>query len=86
MIKNNKGITLIALVVTIIILLILAVTGFYYGDLSVESSKFERLSSQMQTMQLKLNQLYEEKSKIDITGEDVAESNESFSVVEKKKY
>lgn len=84
MIKNNKGITLIALVVTIIILLILAVTGFYYGDLSVESSKFERLSSQMQTMQLKLNQLYEEKSKIDITGEDVAESNDSFSVVEKK--
>ena len=84
MIKNNKGITLIALVVTIIILLILAVTGFYYGDLSVESSKFERLSSQMQTMQLKLNQLYEEKSGIDITGEDVAESNDSFSVVEKK--
>ena len=84
MIKNNKGITLIALVVTIIILLILAVTGFYYGDLSVESSKFERLSSQMQTMQLKLNQLYEEKSEIDITGEDVAESNDSFSVVEKK--
>lgn len=84
MIKNNKGITLIALVVTIIILLILASAGFYYGDLSVESSKYQRLSSQMQAMQLKMNQLYEEKTEINISGENVDESNGSFSVVENK--
>ena len=60
MIKSNKGITLIALLVTIIIIIIVASIATYYGVKNIKATRFERLRSQIQTVQLKVNEMYEE--------------------------
>ena len=78
MINNNKGITLIALVVTIIIIMILASVGTYYGIENVENAKFQQAGVQIERMQLKVNELYEEyksKGTITVNSEEISIEN-----------
>lgn len=60
MLEKNKGVTLIALVVTVIVLLILASIGTYSGLDTVRSSKYYEAISELKIMQAKVNEIYEE--------------------------
>lgn len=60
-VKNNNGITLMALVITIIILIILASIGTYSGIQVVKSAQFTAFSTELKIMQTQVNKLYEEK-------------------------
>lgn len=60
MIKNNKGITLIALVVTVIVLIILVSIGTNSGLDTVKSSRYYEAISELKIMQTKVNEIYEE--------------------------
>ena len=58
--RNNKGITLIALVIMIIIILILASVGTTTGLDVIRQSKYNRAVAEMKVMQIKVNEMYEE--------------------------
>ena len=58
--KNNKGITLISLVVMIIIILILVTVGTTAGLDVIRQSKYNRAVAEMKVMQTKINEMYEE--------------------------
>lgn len=58
---NNNGITLMALVITIIILIILASIGTYSGIQVVKSARFTAFSTELKIMQTQVNKLYEDK-------------------------
>ncbi len=60
-VKNNKGITLMALVITIILLIILASIGIYSGRQVVKSAQFTAFSTELKIMQTQVNSLYEKK-------------------------
>lgn len=51
MLKNNKGVTLIALVVTIIVLLIIVSVGAYSGIATIEGSKAITFSMELKMLQ-----------------------------------
>lgn len=59
--KNEKGITLISLVVTIVIMLIIAGVATYSGMESIQSSKKSAFISEMEMIQAKVNSIYEER-------------------------
>ncbi len=65
--KNQNGITLVALAITVALLITLATVSIYSGVGIVSSSKLTTFTEQMKIMQTEINNLYE-KSK---TGEDV---------------
>ncbi len=56
--KNENGVTLIALTVTIIVLMILASVGVTNGISTIKSSNLTRFTSEMKTMQANINELY----------------------------
>lgn len=56
---NNRGITLAALVITIIILLILASVATYSGLNVVKFSKLTTFTTEMKIMQTKVNEIYQ---------------------------
>lgn len=56
--KNEKGVTLIALIVTIIVLLILASVGVTSGISTINSSKLTKFTAEMKKMQVNVNELY----------------------------
>ena len=57
---NEKAITLISLVITIVILLILATIGISTGIETINSSKLTKFNTEMKIMQLKANEWYDE--------------------------
>lgn len=57
--ENNEGITLVALVITIVIILILASVATYSGVNTIKSSEFTRFSAELKIMQTQVNELYE---------------------------
>ncbi len=57
--KSNKGITMVALVVTIIILAVVAGTIVYNGKKSIKSANRQQLISQLEMVQAKINVLAE---------------------------
>lgn len=57
--KREKGITLIALTITIIILLILASITIYSGISTIKSSKLNKFKQELEIMQSQVNLLYE---------------------------
>lgn len=61
--KNNKGITLITLIVTVIIMLILASVATYTGLNSIEQSRVVTFVSEMQVAQSRVNYIYEKRSR-----------------------
>lgn len=60
MLRNNKGITIIALVVTIIVLMILASVTTYTAVQTINDSKYYNAVSQLKLMQMNVNEKYEE--------------------------
>ncbi len=62
MLKDNKGITMVALVITVILLIILASITASSGLNTAEESKYYNAIAQIKTMQTKVNELYEEYS------------------------
>lgn len=59
--SNEKGITLIALVITIIILIILASIGINSGLSTIRSSKYIAFKNEMNLLQTKVNEIYSTK-------------------------
>ena len=57
--SKQKGITLIALIITIVVLLILASIATYSGIEIIESSKLQRFTAEMKIMQTQVNSLYD---------------------------
>ena len=49
--KNNKGITLISLIITIIVLIILATTAIYSGVSTINASKLTAFETELRIMQ-----------------------------------
>lgn len=60
MLKENKGITLIALAVTVLVLLILASIGVSGGIDAIKSSIYYEAVSEIRMLQAKVNEIYEE--------------------------
>lgn len=60
--KNNKAITLMSLVITIIILIILASVGTYSGIQVINSSKLTAFTTELKIMQTQVNKLYDERT------------------------
>lgn len=67
--KNAKGITLISLVVTIIILVILSSIITYSGLSSIRNNKFEKLRFEMEIVQANVNLWYQQY--IDVPNEEI---------------
>ena len=61
-VKNNKGITLIALTITIIILLILASITIYSGKESIKKAQLESLKNNMLLIKAKAKEYVEQAS------------------------
>lgn len=59
MIRENKGITLIALTITIIVLIILASVATYSGISTIKSSKLNKFKQELEIMQSEVQVLYE---------------------------
>ena len=57
--EKEKGITLIALVITILVLLILATIGVTSGIQSLNYSKFTKFTTELKLMQTEVNELYD---------------------------
>ena len=73
-ISNDKGVTLVALVITIVILLILASVAVGVGMETVETSKMMRFVSELELMQTKVNSLYDDYKagrKVNINGIEI---------------
>ena len=58
-VKNVNGITLIALVTTVIIILILSSVAIYSGKSIISSSKLTKFTAEMKIMQMQVNDLYD---------------------------
>lgn len=74
-INSAKGITLIALVVTIIVILILASVGTYNGIEAVKTAQLNKFMSEMKIMQVQVNNIYDKykngEEVLGYTGEDI---------------
>lgn len=73
--RKEKGITLITLAVTIIILLILASIATYSGINVINSSKFTAFTTELKIMQTQVNSIYEENKTMEI-GDTITGSTE----------
>lgn len=73
---NERGVTLVALVTTIIILLILSTIGVTSGKSAIEYSNFNKLKSQLTVLQTKVNELNQQ-SKTDI-GQEIGDEQKSI--------
>lgn len=73
---NERGVTLVALVTTIIILLILSTIGVTSGKSAIEYSNFNKLKSQLTILQTKVNELNQQ-SKTDI-GQEIGDEQKSI--------
>lgn len=58
--NNNKGITVVALTITIVVLLIVAGITSYSGLHTVKSARFYNAESQMKILNAKVSELYDE--------------------------
>ena len=54
---NEKGVTLQALIITIVLLLILTSIGATAGTSALEYSKYSKLKTELQLLQTKVNEL-----------------------------
>ena len=70
MIRRNKGITMISLVITIIVLIILASITTYSGLSTTRDARYYNAIHEMKVMQTKVNELYEENKNAESTDWD----------------
>ena len=81
---DNKGVTLISLVVTIVVLIILASIATYSGVNVIKESKLNKFTAEMKIMQTEVNNLYDrysngEVSVLEIGKELDSEANNVFT-------
>lgn len=69
--KKQKGITLISLVVTIIILSILASIATYSGISVIQSSKLTTFTAELKIMQAQVNEIYQDRDTTIVYGEEI---------------
>lgn len=74
--NKEKGVTLVALVTMIALLLILASIGYTVGDSTIDTSKFTQFKSELKVMQSKINELNQE-NKTDI-GQQLTNNQKSI--------
>lgn len=78
--KEAKGITLISLVITIIILLILASVATYSGISVIKHSKLVAFTTELKIMQTQVNELYEKwRNEEEVNGKNVLELGQEIS-------
>lgn len=81
--KKQKGITLISLVITIIVLSILASIATYSGVNVIKSAKMTAFTTELKIMQTKINTLYQENPDGEygeaITGKILEQANNVFT-------
>ena len=79
MLKENSGVTLITLTVTIIILLILASIATYSGISSIASSEFTKFQNELEIMQAQVNLLNEKYKEQIEQGQEIIEVGKTIS-------
>lgn len=86
--KNNKGITLIVLIITIIILLILTSIATYTGMEAYQNSRVIKFITQMQLIQTKVDSIYEKGEGFSLLGEYLTQEqqNEINEITENTEY
>lgn len=85
--RENKGITLVALIITITVLLILAGISFYKGKETIQRAELEELKTNMLFIQAKAKEYVEEanfKIGINATEEKIQQVKESIYIEEQK--
>ena len=87
--KNEKGITLLSLVITVMIMLILSAVGIKYGINSYQGIKLKNFAYELEQIQGAVDAKHEEMitDDIDFTayGQDISESNDALGVLKKVK-
>ena len=78
--KNNKGITLVALIITVILMLILASVAAYSGTNIYKEMQVTKFITQMQLIQTKIDELVEDK-KTENIGEDISADEEKKKII-----
>ena len=83
-IGNSKGVTLIALVITIIVLIILASVATYSGVGVIRSSQFTTFITELKIMQTQVNDLYDQwkngNIKIDDTNGTITNASDNITI------
>lgn len=78
--KNNKGITLVALIITVILMLILVSAAAYSGINTYKNTQVAKFIAQMQLIQTKVDELVEEKN-IENIGEEITTDEAKKSII-----
>ncbi len=85
MLKNEKGITLIVLVITVLLMLILAGTTINYGINSLSTVQLQNFSYELQQIQGKVDSIYEKIKLGDesyiILGDEITASTEAMNTL-----
>lgn len=85
-INSKEGITLVALVITITILIILGSIAIYTGTSSIQSTKLTAFTAEMKIMQTKVNELYQEYQNGDETvltkGQDITDDMQAMTALQ----
>lgn len=74
--KSEKGVTLVALVTTIVLLLILSTIGITSGKSTIEFSNFNKFKNQLTVLQTKVNELNQQ-NKTDI-GQEIGDDQKAI--------
>lgn len=84
--RREKGITLITLAITIVVLIILASAGIYFGTDSIQSAKLTAFTTEIEIMQLEVNNLSQKKqsgdTSVDSIGKNLTNSQEEQTAFE----
>lgn len=87
--KNEKGITLAILAITIIVMVILAGAVMTYGTNSLNTSKLQNFNYEMQQIQGKVDTIYEKvkmgEDEYVVLGRDITQSGRAMNTLKKVK-
>lgn len=84
--KNKKGITLVSLIITIVVLLILASIATYSGISVIKSSRLTAFTTELKIMQTQVNALYEtKKEEAKGYGEDISGNHQAIEILQELK-
>lgn len=94
--KSDKGITLITLVITIVVLLILSGVATYQGTRTLEFSRALKFATELQIIQQEVNKIYEENKEnlsninlgtsVDTTNQNIVKAHKAASTTNINKF
>ena len=79
--SSNKGITLVVLVITIILLLILSGTAVYVGNNTMQNAAEQRFLNQLQEINEAVNMHSDDYENLNLTAEEHTEDNITYNYV-----